>query len=560
MEKKIALVLCQLCNRCRTWFPVFRERVFGRFARHALPNTGSTSYKQQRRYGLVQVVVTILLSVCHTHAASVLDIFPDTGLKTAPGKSSCTFDYKPCGSTWSDGVHEDQVFLASIKGDGWQLGVGKGGQVYSLRGLFGESVPPQRVESPWNDEVWQAVVTSEGVIGPIQDYQNANRDNWNVVWNATFPLMYFVHQAGIYTKGAGTDSGSVAVPFYSPCLRKRWNPETRMLELVNWMQQARTPCVWKSGVLIYTAYRDLGQGIIEINQVLHNFGPETLTFLNTPWGGVRASSLPHIIMSSTNGSWEAADGFYGWTDVPKRNLVDTGGWAAWTQDPKNETSPALALVFGTDIEDTSNGKREDEAIRWGMAGSGPGAKVRDYQVAERMSHAATAQGGSLSIRWYLVVGELAKVRKRAAELSEKAGVSPMVCDTAAKQSVWIKDGKVTTQGGEGAPWIKLNAFPSKGTVPVFLLKDRNTGTQMITVDPYALAETETFPNPLPKTHSEYSLYQNRVIYKQYSPHIGYENLLGYAYDTKPANRAARKIVPPASVTLHKSAQELWLVD
>jgi hypothetical protein len=35
---------------------------------------------------------------------------------------------------------------------------------------------------------------------------------------------------------------------------------------------------------------------------------------------------------------------------------------------------------------------------------------------------------------------------------------------------------------------------------------------------------------LPKEHDLYAVYQNRVIYKQYLPHIGYENLLGFMPD------------------------------
>jgi hypothetical protein len=475
------------------------------------------------KLAICTLAVTSLLSACQAKQASVLDIFPDTGVEAVPGNAACSFEYEPSGSAWTDGVDETQVFLASIKSGDWTLGIGKGGQIYSLRGPYGESVPPQRVESPWNDEVWQIVVTDESLIGPVQDYQNANRDNWNEIWNATFPLMYFVHQAGIYTKGAGFDGGAVAAPFYSPCLRKRWNAQTRTLELVNWMQQARTPCVWKSGVLIYTAYRDLGEGRIEVNQVLHNFGTETLSFMNIPWGGVRHSSLPLAVMSNPDGSWQEAPGLYGWTDIPTRNLVDTGGWMAWTQDAAKEGSPTLGIVFGTDREDTSNGKRKDEAIRWGNAGND---KVRDYEVCERMTHAKAGPGDSLSIRWYFVSGEFSKVRKQAAELSGKAGVRAIDFDADARQPVWIEDGSVVTDGA-GEPWIRLHAFPAEGTVPVFLLKDKRTGEQLITTDPYALAETEPFPNPLPEDLEIHDTYNDRVVYKQYAPHIGYENLLGY---------------------------------
>jgi len=500
------------------------------------------------------------LGLSEARAGDVLDIFPDTGVAPVPGQATCSFDYAPSGSTWHEAVKEEQVFLASIKSDTWQLGVGKGGHIYSLRGPYGESIPPQRKESPWNDEVWQTVSSSEDLIVPIQDYQNQFKGaERSEVWNATFPLMYFVHQAGIYTKGAGMDGGSVEAPFYSPCLRKRWDPETRTLELVNWMQQARTPCVWKSKVLIYTAYRDLGDGILEVNKVLHNFGSETLTFHSTPWGGARHSSLPEPIISNRDGSYEDADGVYGWTDIPTRTLVNTGGWMAWAQDRKDEASPAMALVFGTDPNNVSNGRRIDEAIRWGTAGSGEGAKVRDYQVAERMSHAKVGQGESWSIRWYLVSGEYAQVRKAAAKLAGKAGVSRLAFEDTVKQSVWNVDKTISTEGA-GDPWIQLQAFPVKGTVPLFLLTDKRNGELVVTADPYALAETEPFPNPLPEGFKNREIYDNRVIFKQYAPHIGYQNLLGYAYANKPVDRNIRRIPAPEGVRLHESTRNLWIEE
>jgi hypothetical protein len=450
-------------------------------------------------------------------AASVLDLFPESGVKAAPGKTGCTFEYQASGSAWTAGCDEEAVFLASIEGDGWTLGIGKGGQIYSLRGPFGESVPPQRVESPWNDEVWQFVATNEELIGPLQEYQNANPH----MRTATLPLMYFIHQAGIYTKGAGFDGGQVAAPFYSPCLRKEWEPETRTLKMVNWIQQARTPCVWKSGLLVYSAYRDCGDGIIEVNQVVHNFGTETLSFLNAPWGGVRKSSLPHTLLSKPDGTWEEVDGRFGWTDIPTRPLTDTGGWIAYAQEPESKKSPSLALVFG--IGPRAAARRGDELIRWGTAGE-PG---RDYEVTERISKVPLGPGRSLSVRWYMVAGDFSNVWKAANELSVKAGVRPIRFDESAKQPVWIQDGKVTT-GGQGAPWVELRAFPAGGTVPVFLLEDRRTGRQLITTDIYALAETEPYPNPLPEDYPQRDLYDNRVIYNQYAPHIGYKNLLGFA--------------------------------
>jgi len=67
---------------------------------------------------------------------------------------------------------------------------------------------------------------------------------------------------------------------------------------------------------------------------------------------------------------------------------------------------------------------------------------------------------------------------------------------------------------------------------------------VISADIYALAESEPYPNPLPKDHAEYQRYQNRKIYRQYSPHIGYESLLGYAHVKQDEDSMTGKIQTP----------------
>ena len=491
---------------------------------------------------------------------SVLDVFPESGVASNAASATCSFDYAPSGSTWVEGIDEENAFLASLKSDVWQLGVGKGGHIYSLRGPFGESVAPQRVTSPWNDEVWQTVITSEILATPIHKYHADNPG----VWPELFPLLYFVHQAGIYVKGAGRGGAGAPAAFYSPCLRRRWNADTKTLELVNWMQQANSPCVWRSSVLIYTAYRDIGGGAIEVNQVLHNFGDVPLDYVSSPWGGVRKTSLPHTVISKADGSWAEENGAWGWDNVPQRLAPDSGGWGAWVQNPKDDKSPALSLVVGTKhvqgnkdrpadfvkVEDRVEGQR---LLLWGTAGT----KKRDYEVTEQVSKLAVLPGESYSIRWYLVSGEFSEVRGTAAKLSKHAGVHRMTLDSEKLQSIWAADGKVSTSG-EGKPWSKLLAFPVEGCVPVFLLEDKETGEQTITADIYALAPKKPFPNPLPADHAEYNRYQNRFVYQQYLPKIGYENLLGYAYQAQPAKRPAKKIQAPQGVRLHDSARSLWI--
>ena len=493
--------------------------------------------------------------------SSVLDVFPESGNAPAPDETTCSFSYQPSGSVWTPGVDERLVFLAGIKSAKWQLGIGKGGQIYSLRGPYGESIPPQRVVSPWNDEVWQLVATSEALAVPIQNYQVANQASWSSV----YPLLYFVHQSGIYIDGEGYDGGTASVPFYSPCLRKRWNPKTRTLELVNWMQQARSPCVWKSELLAYTSYRDIGGGALEVTQILHNFGELPVDYISSPWGGVRKSSLPQTIVSKSDGSWEKVEGVWSWHENSQRELPESSGWAAWVGDAKDDNSPALAFVFGTrnvplckknatapNIPQRVEGSR---LFLWGTSGDGA---PRDYEVAEQATKVFVGRGESLAIRWYLVSGNFSEVRTTAAKLANSAFIERIFFKPDAVQSVWVRDGKINTSG-EGERWGGFAAYPAEGCVPVFLVKDKKTGFQTVTADIYAFSPSKPFPNPLPENHSAHALYQNRVNHTQYTGDVDYEDLLGFAFKDDVSGLATKSLEVPKGVLLHDSAKGLRML-
>ncbi len=251
--------------------------------------------------------------------------------------------------------------------------------------------------------------------------------------------------------------------------------------------------------------------------------------------------------------------------MPERRLPQAGGWAAWVQDPADDASSALSLVFGTQHVQGNENRPADfvkvpyrveseRKILWGTAGK---AGERDYEAAEQVTKLALRPGESCSIRWFLISGTFADVRKVASRLSAHAEIKPITFDAAARQPVSVQNGRLSTSAG-GKRWSEFLAFPVQGSVPVFLLEDKRSGQQVVTADIYALAPREPFANPLPKDHPEYPRYQDRMVYKPYARNIGYENLLGYAYAQKPADGSVRRIQPPAGIRLHESAAGLWL--
>jgi len=443
--------------------------------------------------------------------------------KAEVGPVSCSFDYEPSGSKWIEGVDESKVFLATLKTGDLSFGIGKGGQIFSIRGPFGEAVPPQRPGAPWMDEVWHLVVTNEDLIAPIHHHQN---ENPQTNWEPAMPLQYFIHQAGIYLEGlTGPRSLQPAKePFYSPLLESRWDADSGTLFLANWAQQARAPSVWKSGALVLTAYRALGGGAFEVTQSLTNFGTEDLTYLNVPWGGVRHSSLPQTVLSKPDGTWLKVGGVWGWSNIPKEKYTDTGGWIGWTSGDCADGDPALALVFGRETEGPQPWKRDGFRIIHGTAGD---IATRNYNVVEASCSVRIKPGETLVARWYLLAGPFAEVRKRAETLAKSAGMWMPELDAPGRVPVWLVDGK-PAKAGEGTPSFHLYAMPAKGCVPVFLMEDTRNGEVLATPDPYELVRTAPLDNPLPPDHPEHARYEGRQVFYPYEGPGRLIGLLGFA--------------------------------
>jgi hypothetical protein len=497
----------------------------------------------------LEVVLEVESSLANFTVGDVFSAIPGGGAAQSAGNSTCSFEYTPSGSTWNDGISEEKVFFASMNSSsGWRLGIGKGGQVYSLRGSFGEAIPPQRGDAPWVDEAWQFVATNLELVGPVQTFQSQGSEQRRL----GFPIQFFIHQSGIYLGGLAGNSmvGSASVPFYSPMLKRRWDPATRTLSVVSWSQMARSPNVWKSGMLTYASYRDLGGGAIEVTNFVTNFGEQDLTFINTPWGGARHSSFPETILSQTGGGWsKGATASYG---IPSPiNLNQTGGWQAWTRNSTQESADAMAVVFGKDPVITLPSWRNGRSVlTYGKGGD----SVRDYDVSSVHAAIRLQAGQSLACRWHLVLGPFGQTRVKASTLASQAGLWMPETDASVITPVWITGGTPSSTG-TGSPAFYLYAQPIPGTVPVFAMEDTRTGQVFATLDPYELCPTAPYANPLPATHAQYALYQNRVVHYQYQSPGQLKELLGYARrEASPSGNSINILLPGGK----NSSLSLWV--
>ncbi|WP_158969636.1 hypothetical protein [Paraglaciecola sp. L3A3] len=278
------------------------------------------------------------------------------------------------------------TYAGSTANESYVMRIGKGGQIYSLTSAFGESVPPQHDNNsddnggltlrPFIDEVWQMVA----VDGTLND-----RDGDK----------YFIHQAGVYVQHS---EGQIE-PFYSPMLAEYFNSSDNSLTVVNWGQQAHTSdnadILHDASVMYYTKYTNLGKGIIQVDNMMYNFGPDTMNHLNVPWGGVRNSTLGNFFVSNSDNTYSASPGQ--WGSVSTIQVENTGGWAAFSS-AEDGTGPTLGLVFTND-ELAANG-----IINWGRVGSS--TNPRDYFVFTmiKQPYDDIDFGESMQFRHYYVVG------------------------------------------------------------------------------------------------------------------------------------------------------------
>jgi hypothetical protein len=172
------------------------------------------------------------------------DMFPAPSARCqlGGGETANTFEFPgsdPQSEWYAPFVSfEKDVFLAQMQhydpntNRTWRARIGKGGNLYSFVGAFGEAMPPQNHElAPWIDEVWQMVAVDQSKNGKQVLPQQTQADP------------YFIHQAGTYQK----DEGVTARPFYSPNVAAHCSGRT--CSTAAWGQHAHVPTHFTSPML-----------------------------------------------------------------------------------------------------------------------------------------------------------------------------------------------------------------------------------------------------------------------------------------------------------------------
>lgn len=381
------------------------------------------------------------------------------------------------------GIPEEPVFLRSMTsvrpgGREYEVRIGKGSQVYSIRTPAGEFIAPQKPHSAeWVDEVLQTVSLNRGLLDRRHEFVEKQADG-ETIRVPQKPDAYFIHQAGTYNRDLeypGT--------FYSPLLAALSGEEDRSYTTLVWPQQAHVPSNHRSHMLVYQRVRWVEPGVFEVTNILHNFGEVEQDWMNFPWVGLRKQLLRHQYLVEPDGSWRLLDHVWGaGRNIGEYPVGETGGAVvfATAREPRAE---AMALIFGVEDEWI-------EPLQWrrrrGQHGGQTFLKVgstinrgeQNLQVATVIGQVSVRRHEALAVRYFVALGNKAEINRAVARYRDRCFRMPFTHPAAPAGVPW------TVPDGES---LTLYPTPAGGKVPLFLLEDRKTGARWKTTDPYLLS-------------------------------------------------------------------------
>lgn len=542
-----------------------------------------------------------MMAVHATAATPLLDIFPPSVAEVPAaerGGTTISLEYAPSGSVWAEGLDERQVFLAQLahtqgQDDSFALRVGLGGQIYSLRGAFGESVPPswrdaRADRSPWNDEVWQFVAVCSRYNG-VEALLRAGKTPQEIHERfkaSPYKSSFFIHNSGAYIPGE-----SAVQSLYCPLLAFEADAAARTIRTLNWGLVPQVRTIHRSPVLFSCQTRDVGDGIIELTWVVHNFSPRddiVFDFLNAPWGGTRLTSLPvHAISGPDGQPRPRAEVFPADKSHAAIDVATTDGWRVASANDADDAA-SLALVFGRDrhleAERAKAARGEPHCQQgpsllrdylahapqlydklWQDWRTRPENSFRNYDVIEFIPKLRLVPQTTIWYRVFLVVNRRDRAIELARSLVDKVDYGLLTFDPAATPlvPVHVRDGRVVDPAAaQGPPTFELYAKPVPDSLPVFLIEDTASGREVVSTDPYRFVPQEPLDLGVPADHPHHDYYAQVKGIALDRHTTKWKRLLGYGLRAKPGEEGFKPVSAVAGPQLFPAADahhvDVWV--
>lgn len=396
-----------------------------------------------------------------------------------------TEDWEKDGLSIED---EESVFSVSLTyvGDGendFQMRMGQGGQFYSLITPIDELIGRQHTfpssYSRWNDAVLESVVTNTNdprVTGSEANYTASKNSDMN--------------QGGTYIRD------SLNKPFYSPMLRYQ-ALDSSTIRSIHWTPISALPTNYESGILYDQRTRNMGKGVIEVTQLITNFGPDQLeNRMAVPWTEFSGEALDSYGYGDSNGNfvelahrnWSGADSTL--------SYKDTAGWVMFIDDD-NESKIGISLITGGEKYAYGGDEKiwRSSNYRFGDLNRTLWPEDTEYIFSGRRSINLYV-GETVFFRYYIAFGPKSELISLSNIYTEYADYGQIAyteetAEAAGLNHLCIVDGRYSTQDctdeNTTETDLLLYDYHVPGSVPVFVLYNTIGGSYVYTSDPYSIS-------------------------------------------------------------------------
>jgi hypothetical protein len=409
-----------------------------------------------------------------------LEFSPIAGPSKPGGEVGCT---APPGGLFDPGV------VGVRTGTGVRIGIGKGGQIYSIRvpGIEQDLIPDQREDALYVDEVFQTVATHTGIRGA------SPRGRATKGAGPPGPGWHY-HQAGAYRRGPLRNRP----PLFSPLLFNRVNAAEGIYESLNLAQQAHVENEEypPDRFLVYFRLRHAGNDVFEVTHSWLNYSgvrnrasgdaSTSLNHFNVPWAILRPTAVPHVV-ADADGRMSDLTGQAWPTEGVLRNTRWVGAFAGG-----GDGAQGFAITMAGDL---GNALRAGKTgARRVVTGGDPSRQFTYgqqsfYVVSALRADFTVARGEALVAQYFLVFGS----RERVARLAGALHAQSFVRKTAIPASARLEDLAAFCRDASRRyaacapgrpPDFLLTRRACTECVPLFELWDRAAGRHVYSTDPY----------------------------------------------------------------------------
>ncbi|WP_034230290.1 galactose-binding domain-containing protein, partial [Aquimarina pacifica] len=385
---------------------------------------------------------------------------------------SFTKEFSNSGSYWKYDNPETDLYLAKLSYEdpnnpdlSYDARLSTGGNIYSFRTVSGECIPPQHgtesanyegiMRTAWTEAVWHVVAT---------DVEQNQIDQ------------YMLHQGGAYGNIPETDY----YPFYGFQIADYYDNTTQEYSTASWLQIGHPKATVNSGliteILIWTKYRNIGNGVIQVDYALYNFGDGTVGRVNSPYICTRESTHPNIFLSNPDNSYVEREG--NWTQGFFNNST-TNGWIGYSSNSAG-TQPSYGFVFNNDYGRS----------RFGFVSL---AKDQNNFTSVRTDKSMSF-GKILNLRYFIVLGDnISDIQAAAAEYKNDTfyDLRTVGASDVQSENYYFEKSNSNTitafNTNNASQGLNLKLQPYNNSYPLFIVTN-SQGVSRVTTDLYTYAD------------------------------------------------------------------------